>query len=62
MSAGTIPVEIQRFVAEPCLDFLLIEMVEHFYRSQTQTESSKEAAYIKLEYIGYRVGMALAER
>ncbi|TPX46626.1 hypothetical protein SeLEV6574_g03131 [Synchytrium endobioticum] len=59
----------QRFVAESCLNFLLMEMTEALSRStpsepveNNTTSNDKEAVYFKLESVGYRVGLAMAER
>ncbi|RKO94198.1 transport protein particle component, Bet3 family protein [Blyttiomyces helicus] len=54
--------EEKRFVAESSLDFLIMEMVQLMQRSPVEAENDKEAAYFKLEALGYRVGMALVER
>lgn len=51
-------------VAESCMDFLMAEIVKQMHRqpNEAPTENDKEAAYFKLEALGYRVGMAIAER
>mmetsp|Transcript_3455 Transcript_3455/g.5240 ORF Transcript_3455/g.5240 Transcript_3455/m.5240 type:complete len:168 (-) Transcript_3455:202-705(-) len=45
-------------VADACLDFLTIEMVNW----ATNTSSSNEAVYSRLEGLGFDVGVRLAER
>ncbi|TPX64151.1 hypothetical protein SpCBS45565_g06130 [Spizellomyces sp. 'palustris'] len=52
----------RRLVAESALDLLVLEMVDVMHNSPTETENDKEAAYFKLESLGYRVGMAMVER
>jgi hypothetical protein len=49
-------------VNESCLDLLLAEMVEHAFQRTLHTEEDREAVAAKLENLGYRVGLALAER
>ncbi|KAI8826255.1 BET3 family protein [Fimicolochytrium jonesii] len=52
----------RRLVADSALDFLVVEMVDLMRRLPTETENDKEAAYFKLENLGYRVGVAMVER
>ncbi|KND04123.1 uncharacterized protein SPPG_01561 [Spizellomyces punctatus DAOM BR117] len=52
----------RRLVAESAFDLLVLEMVDVMHKSPTETENDKEAAYFKLESLGYRVGMAMVER
>lgn len=59
-SAGSSMQRIQ--VNESCLDFLLAEMVEYVFKSTLKCEEDREAVAAKLEGLGYRVGVALAER
>ncbi|KAI8853200.1 NO signaling/Golgi transport ligand-binding domain-containing protein [Chytridium lagenaria] len=54
--------EEKRVVSEACLDFLMMEMVDLMHQSPVETENDREAAYFKLEALGYRVGMAVTER
>ncbi|KAI9201806.1 NO signaling/Golgi transport ligand-binding domain-containing protein [Polychytrium aggregatum] len=49
-------------VNESCMDFLIMEMVQQMHKGPGGVEVDKEAAYFKLENLGYRVGFALAER
>ncbi|KAJ3330412.1 Trafficking protein particle complex subunit 33 [Blyttiomyces sp. JEL0837] len=53
---------MSEFVAESCIDFLLMEMVNQMHGTSAESQDDKEAAYFKLETLGYRVGMAIAER
>ena len=63
------------FLNSACLDFLLIEMVPMAYRLASQLvvsneeggksaddEEQREAAFRRLETLGYRVGQGLVER
>ena len=63
------------FLNASCMDLLLIEMVPTAYRIVAELESSrkggkeevdedeqKEAAFHRLETLGYRVGQGLVER
>lgn len=59
------------FLNFSCLDFLLIELVPMAYRlanelslSETKLDDDeeREAAFYRLEMLGYRVGQGLAER
>ena len=52
----------RRLVADSALDLLVVEMVDLMHRLPTETENDKEAAYFKLENLGYRVGVAMVER
>ncbi|KAI9347788.1 NO signaling/Golgi transport ligand-binding domain-containing protein [Zopfochytrium polystomum] len=63
-------------VADSCFDLMMMEIVDLMHRSgsvgaddntadssnSSSSNSDKEAAYFKLETLGYRVGMAIAER
>ncbi|KAI8048710.1 NO signaling/Golgi transport ligand-binding domain-containing protein [Syncephalis plumigaleata] len=49
-------------VNESCLDYLLAEMVHQVQDTTANAEEDKEAAYVKLEALGFRVGQALVER
>ncbi|KAJ3195469.1 Trafficking protein particle complex subunit 6B [Irineochytrium annulatum] len=55
-------VDERRYVAESCLEFLMIEIVDIMHESPFDTENDREAAYFKLEALGYKVGAAMAER
>lgn len=63
------------FVNASCMDFLLIEMVPMAYRIASESSVSgaagkkevdederREAAFRKLDSLGYRVGQGLVER
>lgn len=63
------------FINASCLDLLLIEMVPMAYRLTTELgslgyeegteaddEDTREAAFHRLEALGYRVGQGLVER
>lgn len=63
------------FISSSCLDLLLIEMVPMAYRlahelsmpgedscRSVEEEERKEAAFQRLETLGYRVGQGLVER
>ena len=63
------------FISSSCLDLLLIEMVPMAYRlahelsmpgkdssRPVEDEERKEAAFQRLETLGYRVGQGLVER
>lgn len=63
------------FINASCLDLLLIEMVPMAYRlttevgslgyeegAQAEDENTREAAFHRLEALGYRVGQGLVER
>ena len=57
------------FISASCMDLLLIEMVPMAYRlaNELATKSPdedehKEAAFRRLETLGYRVGQGLVER
>nr|CDP32582.1 Putative Trafficking protein particle complex subunit 6B [Podospora anserina S mat+] len=58
-----------RFLSSSALDFLLIEVVPMSYRinseiseGEGEEEEEREAAFYRLEGIGYRVGQGLVER
>lgn len=60
-----------RFLGASCLDFLIIELVPMAERlarelstdgKQPDDEEAREAAFFRLESLGYRVGQGLAER
>ena len=63
------------FINASCLDLLLIEMVPMAYRlptalgslgyeegTEADDEDTREAAFHRLEALGYRVGQGLVER
>lgn len=60
MEDGTTAPRIQ--VNEMCLDVLLSEVVEYAFQRSLVTGQDREAVAAKLEGLGYRVGVALAER
>ncbi|KAJ3014707.1 Trafficking protein particle complex subunit 33 [Thoreauomyces humboldtii] len=65
MATAVLGQDDRRLLAESSLDFLIVEMVDLMHRSPSDTdttETDKEAAYFKLETLGYQVGMALVER
>ncbi|KAI8920868.1 transport protein particle complex subunit [Powellomyces hirtus] len=62
MATAVLGQDERRLVAESSLDFLVVEMVDLMHRSPTDTEMDKEAAYFKLENLGYQLGMAMVER
>ncbi|TPX31079.1 hypothetical protein SmJEL517_g05520 [Synchytrium microbalum] len=62
ISTGSTPSTSNRLVAESIFDFLFMGMVETFHQSPSEIENDREAVYFKLESIGYRVGLAMAER
>eukprot|EP00842_Homolaphlyctis_polyrhiza_P005396 jgi/Hompol1/5858/HPOL_001112-RA len=51
----------QRMVAEAAWDFLYMEVVSA-QRRLFNSETDSEAAYTKMELLGYRVGLSMAER
>lgn len=62
MATAVLGQDDRRLVAESSLDFLILEMVDLMHRSPSETENDKEAAYFKLESLGFRVGTAMVER
>ena len=57
------------FLSASCMDLLLIEMVPMTYRltkklssQNADEEEQREAAFLRLESLGYRVGQGLVER
>jgi hypothetical protein len=59
------------FLNSSCLDFLLIELVPMAYRlanelsvsdGKLDEEEERDAAFYRLETLGYRVGLGLVER
>ena len=57
------------FLNASCMDLLLIEMVPMAYRLANELSSKnadedehREAAFLRLESLGYRVGQGLVER
>ncbi|KAJ3187080.1 Trafficking protein particle complex subunit 33 [Gaertneriomyces sp. JEL0708] len=60
--AAAVGQDEKRLVAESAMDFLVVEMVHLMHHNLQEGESDNEAAYFKLENLGYRVGMAMIER
>ena len=57
------------FLSASCMDLLLVEMVPMAYRlanelssQDADEEEHKEAAFLRLETLGHRVGQGLVER
>jgi hypothetical protein len=60
---GSFSTGIQRQVAAPCLQFLLMEMVHGIESAMPKASlGDKEAVYYKLELLGYNVGQRLVEK
>ncbi|KAL1918078.1 uncharacterized protein VTP21DRAFT_3344 [Calcarisporiella thermophila] len=49
-------------INESCFDFLQMEMVHLLAANADASEKERDAAFFKLEMLGYRVGLGLAER
>ncbi|KAJ3179844.1 Trafficking protein particle complex subunit 33 [Geranomyces variabilis] len=64
MATAVLGHDDRRLVAEASLDFLVVEMVDLMHRSHAGEtgETDREAAYFKLENLGYQLGMAMVER
>ncbi|KAJ3238769.1 Trafficking protein particle complex subunit 33 [Chytriomyces hyalinus] len=52
----------QRFVCDSAMDFLLMETVSLMQEGFDSIEEERDAAYLRMEQLGHRVGMGLAER
>ncbi|TPX68445.1 hypothetical protein CcCBS67573_g07187 [Chytriomyces confervae] len=51
-----------RFVCDSGMDFLLMEAVSLMQEGFHSIEEERDAAYLRMEQLGHRVGMGLAER
>ncbi|TPX73390.1 hypothetical protein CcCBS67573_g05340 [Chytriomyces confervae] len=52
----------QRFVCDSGMDFLLMETVSLMQEGFDSIEEERDSAYMRMEQLGLRVGMGLAER
>lgn len=57
------PQQQQQFVSESCIDLFMIEMVDAVCRTtSTEPDADIDAAFYKLETMGYAVGQRLIEK